>query len=107
MNTIYNALDARILDAIRSTGCATLDAKQVRCWLSCSSGVARAALARLERAGFLAVERHHLTGWQKAGPGSGKSPITHKTRLEYRVTQRTALVPATIEDAAAMMAQVS
>jgi hypothetical protein len=90
MNTIYGALDARILDAIRATGSTVLDAKQVGCWLSCSSGVARAALARLERKGFLEVERHHITGWQKAGAGSGKSPITHKTRLAYRVTNRAA-----------------
>jgi hypothetical protein len=94
MNTINGAIDARILEAIQATGSTALTSKQVQCWLSCSSGVARAALARLEREGFLVVERHHITGWQKAGPGSGKSPITHKTRLEYRVTHRAANLAA-------------
>ena len=105
MMEINEMIDSRILDGIRSTGVKELTSRQVMAWLGCSSPVARSALARLAIAGALTVERRRITGWQKAGPGSGKSPLSHKTRLEYKVTERARLcAPHTVEQVTELLA---
>jgi len=102
---IYKSFDERATAIMRDAGIKTVDARAMAALMSCSSETARACLKRLERAGFLTVERRQVRGWQRARPGSGKSPITYKTRLEYRIVMRALCCqPVPIETGAALLA---
>jgi len=84
---LNDLFDARAEDYFRTSGVQELTARDLSAALGCFSAVASLCLKRLERAGKLTSSRQAVRGWQKAGPGSGKSPITHKVAVTYQVVR--------------------